>query len=153
MAIDDSVSITVLPPPGNRRFDSDNQNSIVLLIEYAGRRILLTGDLERDGLQRLLATQPGNVDILLAPHHGSQAANPPELAAWANPNWVVVSTGEERNLPFLKQTYGSNCRVVSTAEYGAMTFTIRPNGSVGVLFARWSQISVANAKNSSVGTA
>jgi competence protein ComEC len=130
LAMDNSALITILHPPGDRRFDSDNQNSIVLLIEYAGRRILLTGDLEREGLHELLVTQPCHVDILLAPHHGSKAANPPELAAWASPQWVVVSTREERNLPFLKQTYGSKCRVVSTAEYGAMTFTIHPDGSV-----------------------
>ena len=130
LAIDNSVTAAILHPPGNRRFDSDNENSIVLLIEYAGRRILLTEDLEGEGLHKLLSTQLRSVDILLAPHHGSKAANPPELAAWANPEWVVVSTHEERGLPFLKQTYGSTCKVVSTAEYGAMTFTIRPDGSI-----------------------
>jgi competence protein ComEC len=49
LLIDETVTVSVLHPPGNRRFDNDNENSLVLMIEYAGRRILLTGDLEKDG--------------------------------------------------------------------------------------------------------
>ena len=90
----------------------------------------MTGDLEKDGLQRLLANDALPVDVLQSPHHGSRAANPPELAAWAQPRWVVVGVRENRLLPYLKKTYGRNTRVVSTGEYGAVTFDIHPDGTL-----------------------
>ena len=43
--------IEVLHPPAQGVIGSDNANSIVLLIEHAGRRMLLTGDLEPPGLE------------------------------------------------------------------------------------------------------
>ena len=36
------------------------------MIEYSGKRILLPGDLEEEGLSRLLACNPVDVEILMA---------------------------------------------------------------------------------------
>ena len=41
----DDIQCRVLHPTANEKLSPDNANSIVLMIEYAGRRILLTGDL------------------------------------------------------------------------------------------------------------
>jgi len=60
-----------------------------LLVRYAGRFILLTGDLEKEGLYQVLGTAPPRVDVLMAPHHGSRFANTPDLAEWASPRFVV----------------------------------------------------------------
>ena len=54
----------------------------MLLIEYAGRRLLLTGDLDGPGQAALLEQEPCHVDVLQSPHHGSRKANPPALADW-----------------------------------------------------------------------
>src|SRR5205085_8178622 len=62
------TTIEVLHPPRKGVAGSDNANSIVLKIEHAGRRILLTGDLESPGLDDLLAEEPLDCDIVLAPH-------------------------------------------------------------------------------------
>ncbi len=77
LVIDRSVSLDVLHPPHDFRSPHDNPNSIILSLEYAGRRIVLTGDLELEGLERLLKTPPLHADVLLSPHHGSLKANPP----------------------------------------------------------------------------
>jgi competence protein ComEC len=80
------------PPAGDpAAAASDNARSVVLEVESAGRRLLLTGDLEREGTERLLARPPVQIDALLAPHHGGRAANPERLYAWASPGLVVVS--------------------------------------------------------------
>jgi competence protein ComEC len=65
------AQIEVLHPPRNGVLGSDNANSIVLAIEYHGRRMLLTGDLESPGLEDVIAELPRHCDVVLAPHHGS----------------------------------------------------------------------------------
>jgi len=70
------TNIEVLHPPRRGVLGSDNANSIVLSIEHAGRRVLLTGDLESPGLDDLLAEEPLDCDLILAPHHGSPRSNP-----------------------------------------------------------------------------
>ena len=71
------TQIEVLHPPRRGVLGSDNANSIVLAVEYQGRRVLLTGDLESPGLDDLLAEEPLDCDVVLAPHHGSGFSDPP----------------------------------------------------------------------------
>ena len=130
VSLDPDVGISVLHPPSNDRLPTDNANSLVLEIEYAGRRILLTGDLERDGLEYVLRQSPRHTDIFLAPHHGRVAANPRRLAAWANPDWVIVSDGRQDNSDRLRDVYGKSARVLSTQRSGAITFIIDRQGTV-----------------------
>jgi competence protein ComEC len=66
---------------------------MVLLLGHGEHTILLTGDLADLGLRRVLGTPPQPVDILMAPHHGSKAANTPELARWARPSVVISCQG------------------------------------------------------------
>lgn len=88
------VVIEVLHPPAqDGALSSENARSLLLDIQHAGHRLLLTGDLEKDGLALVLRRPPPTVDILSAPHHGSRLANTPELAAWAKPRFVAVSQG------------------------------------------------------------
>lgn len=77
---------------------SDNANSLVLGVEYAGRRVLLPGDLESPGTEWLMRQEPYDVDLLLAPHHGSERSDPAGFSAWSRPEQVVVSSGEPRQV-------------------------------------------------------
>ncbi len=70
---------------------SDNECSIVLAVESAGRRLLLTGDLEGEPLRRFVAAGPGACDVLVAPHHGSRTSLPPDIARVTAADWVLVS--------------------------------------------------------------
>lgn len=126
----DGIRCRVLHPAANEMLSPDNANSIVLLIEYAGRRILLTGDLERDGLVRLLRSPPEQVDLLLSPHHGSLGANTTDLARWARPRWLLVSADRRANLATLQERFGPDTTVLSTASHGAITFEIRADGNL-----------------------
>jgi competence protein ComEC len=73
----DDCSIEVLHPPRRGLVGSDNANSIVLAIEFQSRRLLFTGDLESPGLDDVLAEEPYDCDLLMAPHHGSRFSDPP----------------------------------------------------------------------------
>src|SRR6185437_9036683 len=70
---------------------TDNARSLVLEIASDGRRLLLTGDLERNGLTEVIAHPLKPLDAMLSPHHGGRTSNPEWLYAWAKPALVVVS--------------------------------------------------------------
>ena len=78
-------------PSGSDRSESDNQTSLVLAIESAGRRLLLTGDLEGNAMVQFVAADPDTCDAFIAPHHGSRTSLPPALAKATAPDWVFVS--------------------------------------------------------------
>jgi len=127
------VQIDLLHPPAAgvlalERRQVDNANSLVMAIEYAGRRILLPGDLESPGAEYLMAEQPWDCDVLLAPHHGSPRSNPPGFAAWCRPEWTVVSGRRGSNLAAVKAAYGPpgspSGRVLHTAQTGAISVTV-----------------------------
>lgn len=129
---DPDVELEVLHPPPGPGHAADNANSVVLRVRYAGRTLLLTGDIEGQGLAELLRQAAEPVDVLLAPHHGARDANSPELAAWCRPRVVVVSTGDRRREAALDAVYGADCRILSTATSGAVTITIDSAGVMRV---------------------
>ena len=132
LSLDPSVTMRVLHPAPNFHSTQDNPNSIVLCVEFSGRRILLTGDLEREGLERLLRSPRVDADVLLAPHHGSIKANPPDLARWATPEWVIASASDRAVEERLASRYGPATRVLSTAQHGAVRCHITPEGELQI---------------------
>ncbi|MFH5806662.1 ComEC/Rec2 family competence protein [Alienimonas sp. DA493] len=128
------ATLTVLHPAAALDPEaSDNDRSVVLLIEYAGRRLLLTGDVEggpqRDLVERYLTDHGPGVDVLLAPHHGGRRANPPALAEALRPRIVVASGAQHADPEFLRGVY-PRAALYLTAETGAMTITVSPEGAL-----------------------
>jgi len=88
-----------------------NEGSASLELEGLGRRVLLTGDAEQDGLERQpdLGRLCGPLDVLLFPHHGSETRLLAELLAATAPREVWISASgpaaveaelERRGLPW-----------------------------------------------------
>ncbi|MGD9721551.1 MAG: ComEC/Rec2 family competence protein [Pirellulales bacterium] len=122
-----SARVEVLHPPQRGVLGSDNANSIVLTVEYAGRRLLLTGDLESPGLEDVVAEEPWDCDVLMAPHHGSAASDPPGFAAWSTPEWTIVSGGQRVPNAEVASAYAARGGVVlDTATCGAVHVEIAP---------------------------
>lgn len=132
IVLDPQVTIEVWHPPAAFRGKRDNANSLVLSIRYAGRSILLTGDLEQDGLAALLSLPRRPADVLVAPHHGAKSANPPALAAWVNPAWVVVSAGDRAAAQRLSEVYPEPAQRLNTAICGMVRCVIRPDGTMKI---------------------
>lgn len=132
LAFGDHLSIgdtrlVVLHPDDIGVIGSDNANSLVLGVEHAGRRVLLPGDLESPGLEAVLAQEPYDCDLLLAPHHGSAGSNPPGFAAWCQPEAVVISSGASRAAA-MKAYRQSGAEVWSTHGTGLVTATLSAAG-------------------------
>jgi competence protein ComEC len=121
--------IEVLHPPREGVMGRDNANSLLLAVEFAGRRILLPGDLESPGIERVMADPPLDCDVLLAPHHGSENSDPPGFAAWCRPEWVVMSGRRpERTLLSAASYEQSGASVFHTALSGAVTCLVSEQG-------------------------
>ncbi|RLS53974.1 MAG: ComEC family competence protein [Planctomycetota bacterium] len=129
IALDPEVEIEVLHPPADHTARLDNAHSVVLRVTYVGKSILLTGDLEQEGLKRVLSLPPRPVDLLLAPHHGGRSANPPELARWAQPQRVFVSNQTDIH-DRMAEIYFRSRDVYTTAREGTLTFTVSPDGEL-----------------------
>jgi competence protein ComEC len=68
------------------------------------------------------------VDVLQAPHHGSQAAFPAILARWAEPKFIVVSRGDFYS-NFIREGHaGTTVPVWDTHGFGAVTLRSHPSG-------------------------
>ena len=116
-AIDPLCRVRVLHPPAGGhdpqmhavamgdRLATDNEASLVLAVESAGRRMLLTGDLEGDALDRFIAADPDSCDVLVAPHHGSQTSLPPDIATATAADWVIVSGLGSTGWPAVREAY------------------------------------------------
>jgi competence protein ComEC len=122
--------IEALHPPARGIAGNDNANSLVLSIEYRGRRILLPGDLQSPGLSDLLAEKPRPCTVLLAPHHGSRQNNPSALAAWCRPEWIVLSGDGRWSTPEIDTTYAAvGGRTLHTYRDGAITIIFDDKGT------------------------
>jgi competence protein ComEC len=115
---------------------SDNAKSLCLVVRFAGRTILLPGDLEPPGTQALVAQPPIRCDVMMAPHHGSLAAQAEQVIAWTDAKWVVVSGSARAVTPRVLQTFtppgGS---LLITARDHALRVEIDAAGSLKIL--RW----------------
>ncbi len=121
--------LRVLHPPAEGLGASDNAESLVLLVEYQGYKILLPGDLESPGLEMLESQPPIDTDVLLAPHHGSLRSDPPGFVAWSRPEWVVLSGSHQAlDRPAIKAYRHDGACVLHTATSGAVTVTIDDRG-------------------------
>lgn len=128
----DDCRIEVLHPPRRGVLGRDNANSIVLAVEFAGRRLLLTGDLESPGLDDVLAEEPYDCDVLLAPHHGSAYSAAPKVAAWCRPEWTVISGAERDQAAVVQAAYAAHGQVLHTAQVGAVQAVFSKAGVIRV---------------------
>ena len=109
----------------------DNEKSLVVLVSYAGRRLIVPGDIEGAGLDQLVTTL-SSADFLVSPHHGSAMSNTPELATNTKPTYVVASSRNALSRRGLENVYAEAKSVMYTSESGAVTASIQPDGEFEV---------------------
>ncbi len=127
-------SMRTLHPPEKGVVGSDNANSLCLLIEFGGCRILLPGDLEPPGMQALSGTPRQSIDVLMAPHHGSVSAKSDLLLEWCQPKLVVISGAHRALSKRVLDPYRSDGRqVFVTARDHAVRIEIASDGSAKAL--------------------
>ncbi|MEQ4673649.1 DNA internalization-related competence protein ComEC/Rec2 [Providencia vermicola] len=107
---------------------SHNNDSCVIQFTDGYHKILLTGDIEKKGEEKLVETYKHNLhsSILFAPHHGSQTSSTNLLLRNVQPEMVLVSSARYSawKIPSEKvyQRYKkNNIQWLNTAEKGQLT--------------------------------
>lgn len=124
----------VLHPPVTAWTGTDlNNNSLVLLLDWHGVRILLMGDVEAQGEGRLLAVYGDGLraNLLKVGHHGSATGTGRAWLEKVQPELGVISVGAGN--PFghpeptvLSRLEEAGVKVYRTDQRGRLTFRIRP---------------------------
>jgi competence protein ComEC len=105
-----------------------NNDSLVLQLRYGSRKLLLTGDVEKQAEIEILAENPADAlhaDVLKVGHHGSKNSTSPEFLAAVRPQVGIISAGEDNpyghpNSELLERLANANVRILRTDRDGAI---------------------------------
>jgi competence protein ComEC len=125
----DGVRLEVLAGGGDPSH-TVNDNSLVVLVEKSGRRVLFSGDVEAAGELSLLAPR---VDVVKVPHHGSRTSSTDRLVTATRPSVAVVSCGRANRWGFpapevVRRWTDAGAHVFRTDRDGSVTVRIDEDG-------------------------
>jgi competence protein ComEC len=122
-----------------------NDASLVVRASYAGRQVLLTGDIGSAGESELFDhRRPGSVlrsEVVKMPHHGSKYASSARLIDVVSPELAVASAGQFNtfglpNPAALRRYAARDVEVLRTDRDGAVTVVVDRAGNLSVTCAR-----------------
>ena len=115
--------------PETEKAASKNDGSIVLYAKIGGLNWLFTGDLEKEGEEKLIRKYHDlTIDVLKVGHHGSKTSTTEEFLDATNPKLAVISAGRKNryNHPselVLERLEKRNIKIFRTDQDGAITYT------------------------------
>jgi competence protein ComEC len=156
--LEPELDVTVIYPErsetiGEMSGNSYNDSSLVVRVQYGCISFLLTGDVEKKGMEKLVETGTlKQTTVVKVPHHGSRGSLYEPFYDTARPRAVVISVGTNNTfghptpevVEFLR---GRGIQVYRTDQHGAIIFgsdgqrlwveTVRPTaipaGNVSIL--------------------
>lgn len=129
----EDVKFNILSP-FNELNESENNNSIVLMLTYNDKKALFMGDMEVDGEEILVKKYNMDSDVLKVGHHGSITSSTEKLINEVRPEISVISVGDRfASLPN-KEVLDrlGNSKVYITKEHGGICVTINKKGEINV---------------------
>lgn len=79
----------------SKDFSDNNDDSVVTYLDYKDAEFLFTGDIEATAEKEMVSNGlVPNVDFISVPHHGSKGSSTSEFVAKADPEYAIVSVGE-----------------------------------------------------------
>ena len=99
--------------------DGQNNDSLVMMLTIKEKRILLTGDLEKEGENDLMNQDDINLkaDILKAGHHGSNTSSQPDFLEKISPKIAIISCGKNNRYNHPSKETLDNFGEISTKVY------------------------------------
>ncbi len=108
---------------------SKNNLSCVLLVSSKTQRVLFTGDIEREAERLILRRYPNlsDLDLIVAPHHGSKTSSSNRFVQQLVPQRVIMPVGWRNRYHFphpqvLDRYQSVQADIYHTSESGAISF-------------------------------
>ena len=121
------LRLRILNPPDGSGECASNDRSLVLLLAWRGRRVLLTGDIESRAESLVLQglERGRRLDVIKVPHHGSSSSSTAGLVNRACPALAVASAGHDNRWGFprpevVARWQRAGCNFLSTSQQGAV---------------------------------
>ncbi len=119
----------VWPPEGGAFVTNDNSSSTVLRIEFAGRSMLLPGDIDDYALDQLVERGGVASEVLQLPHHGSVTASTKQFLDVVGARIAVRSSGQHtRDTRNGLMSLVDGMRYLNTADDGCVAVTLSADG-------------------------
>lgn len=98
-----------------------NEDSIVTVISYAGRKIILPGDNGNASFRKLLGKKSfinaiKDADILLAPHHGRKSGYHSDIFDHFRPKLTIISDGASKETSAVKDYHNMSTGLIVEGE-------------------------------------
>jgi len=119
----------------NPKLRGENDNTIVVLVECAGRKTLLCGDITAMyGLEKEIGAQAGPVDVLKVGHHGYAMSSSLAFLRATRPKLAVVTNGIGQVYPNVRWNLAFYARVplYSSVRENGLAVTFSPRGKIWV---------------------
>jgi competence protein ComEC len=132
----DDVSFEIVHPLSGASA-KDNDTSCVLRISARAGSTLVTGDIEADGEQDIVARDPRSADIVVIAHHGSRTSSIDEFVRMTQPSLGLVSAGYRNRWNFPKADVvqrwrDAGAQVISTIDSGAIDVSVSSETGISV---------------------
>ncbi len=112
---------------------SENDTSLVSLIEFGGRRILLCSDIEQAAQRELLRLNPAlKADVVVVPHHGSPATAEPAFLPSLGAEVLIYSCDLTQYERVRRSKQAGTASTFCTSEDGAVTVRISADGGMQI---------------------
>jgi competence protein ComEC len=122
-----TIDLNILGPI--RKYDLDNNNSVVLKFTYDQKDFLFTGDIETEAEIDLINSYHHTLksDILKVPHHGSITSSSESFLTYVNPAYAIISLKTPNRYGFPSQDvllrYIKNQTIIyRTDQLGTITY-------------------------------
>ena len=134
----DATVRVIAPCPSFDAGYDPNDNSFVLRIDYAGRSLLFSGDIEGHAEHKLVASGAQlRADVFKVPHHGSRTSSSEPLLQAVKPQIAVISAGAWNQFghphpEVLDRLEHHAEHVLQIGKLGGTSVRIRPTGELTV---------------------
>lgn len=121
----------IAPDDEQRQSSEPNDTSLVAEVTYGEFCGIFTGD----STDKIDESYPRDVDILKVAHHGSRSETSREYLEHTNPEFAVISAGEDNryglpNIEVLDRLKGSGSKILRTDIVGDIQFKIKKDGKI-----------------------
>ncbi|WP_422486298.1 DNA internalization-related competence protein ComEC/Rec2 [Gudongella sp. DL1XJH-153] len=87
----------IWPEISTYSFTNENNNSLVLMFNTAGKTTLFTGDIETEVERKLTGLSEYGVDVLKVAHHGSKTSSSASFVSKVSPQFSIISVGRNNS--------------------------------------------------------